>query len=116
MESTTIAEVAAGLASLGATVEGLRRYVNARTRANEERIKLLEAAAIEQAKRIDQVDDDASKALAAQREVLGNKIAEVHVRLDANRETLATVREQVGLLKGKVTVMRSRTGEHDGIG
>ncbi len=115
MENTTIAEVAAGLASLGATVEGLRRYVNARTQANEERIKLLESASADQAKRIDQVDDDASKALAAQREVLGNKIAEVHVKVDSNRDSIANVRETVGTLKGKVTVMRGRTGETDGV-
>lgn len=103
--------LAGGMASVGAVVGFyVRKITGPRFATIEATLVALQSQAADAtsqladlAKRIEAVDDNADNRSANVREVMGGKDKEIHDRIDKLKETVGTMRDQIGYLRGKTT-------------
>ena len=96
-----------GTAALGFVLGVVQRYVGPRLAALRERIEKLEISVSRIDEKHDSLLERMKGGLLEQREITGQKVTEVHNKMDKElgdiRAEIAKVRETVGYLRGRTT-------------
>lgn len=94
-------------AALGFVLGVVTRYVSPRLSALSDRVEKIESGIDRVDEKHDLLLERVKDGLLEQREVTGQKVTEVHLKVDSEvadlRKEISTVREGLGYLRGKTT-------------